>query len=258
MVMEKYNLENLDEFIINTGNILSINDITKKPNQNPSEELVDAVNCTIKEFQTSDTSQPQSDHLLIVNRQNDNLKISEHELSDLKIGFKVFLNNDNQESFTEAIQKALMILNVNSIDDLIISFKHKQSEDKKDDLSQIQTVWKILESFVSEEKIKQIGIADIEENTFRALHEWAQVKPTIIQINLASCCVVPPTLQTFCKENNIKLLTHSDPSDILPKSSGEGIFGKPLVLKWALRYLIHVKCRGVLTTKGYLLNFMKG
>nr|XP_023022683.1 glutamate--cysteine ligase regulatory subunit [Leptinotarsa decemlineata] len=151
-----------------------------------------------------------------------------------------------------------MILNVNSIDDLIISFKHKQSEDKKDDLSQIQTVWKILESFVSEEKIKQIGIADIEENTFRALHEWAQVKPTIIQINLASCCVVPPTLQTFCKENNIKLLTHSDPSDILPKSSVEGIFGKPLVLKWALRYLIHVKCRGVLTTKGYLLNFMKG
>ncbi|KAG5867025.1 hypothetical protein JTB14_037112 [Gonioctena quinquepunctata] len=257
MVMDKFNLENLKEFIINTGNILSINDITKKPNQNPSEELVDAVNCTIKEFQTSGDSQAQSDHMLVVNRQNDNLKINEHERSDLKIGFKLFLNNENQESFTEAIQKAFLILNVNSIDDVIISFKHKQLEDKKDDLQQIQSVWKILERFVNDEKIKQIGIADIEENTFRSLHDWAQVKPSIIQINLATCCVVPPTLQTFCKDNDIKLLTHSDPTDILPKPSIESIFGKPLILKWALRFLIHVKCRGVLTTKGYLLNFTK-
>lgn len=93
---------------------------------------------------------------------------------------------------------------------MIISFKQKQSEDKKDDLDQIKSVWKILESFVQNAKIKQLGIADVEETTFRALYEWATVKPSIIQINLATCCVVPPTLQAFCKENDLKLLTHSD------------------------------------------------
>lgn len=37
------------------------------------------------------------------------------------------------------------------------------------------------------------------------------MKPNIVQINLAMCCVVPPALQTFTKENDIQLLTHSDP-----------------------------------------------
>lgn len=49
--------------------------------------------------------QTQSDHLLVISRHNDNLKISEHELADLKIGFKVFLNSDDPDSLTEAIQK---------------------------------------------------------------------------------------------------------------------------------------------------------
>ncbi|KAJ8928881.1 hypothetical protein NQ314_018487 [Rhamnusium bicolor] len=206
--MAKHNLENVENVIINTGNILSINDITKKPNQNPTEELVEAINITIKDFQNGSALNPQPDHLLVVNRTSDDLltKINEHERSELKIGFKIFLNNDDQKLVQEAVEKR---------------------------------------------------IADIEENTFRALFDWAEVKPNIIQINLATCCVVPPTLQTFCKENDVKLLTHSDNSDILPKKSIEDIFGKPLSLKWALRFLIHVKCRGVLITKGYLLNFAK-
>lgn len=37
--MANHNLENIENVIINTGNILSINDITKKPNPNPTEEV---------------------------------------------------------------------------------------------------------------------------------------------------------------------------------------------------------------------------
>lgn len=107
---------------------------------------------------------------------------------------------------------AFNILQVNVIHDVIITFKQEQSEDRKDNLDQIKNVWRILENFVLEEKIKQIGVADVEENTFRALYEWANVKPSIIQINLATCCVVPPSLQAFCKEKDLKLLTHSDPA----------------------------------------------
>lgn len=37
--MAKNNFESFETVIINTGNILSINDITKKPNQNTTEEV---------------------------------------------------------------------------------------------------------------------------------------------------------------------------------------------------------------------------
>lgn len=37
--MSKNSFENIETVIINTGNILSINDITKKPNQNTTEEV---------------------------------------------------------------------------------------------------------------------------------------------------------------------------------------------------------------------------
>lgn len=255
--MPNINLEKIHNVIIDTGNILYINDIMKKPNQNTSEELVDAINFTLKEFQGYASVNSQLDQSVVVSRHNSNLKISEYELEDLKIGFKVFLNSDNQTLLSEAIVKALTLLKVDAINDVIVTLKEKSSEDEKDDLQKIQLVWKVLEDLVEVGQIKQIGVADVEERTFKALHEWAKVKPSIIQVNLATCCVVPPTLQTFCKENDIKLLTHSDAADMLPAESIQNIFGKPLLLQWALRFLIHVKCRGVLTTKGYLLNFIK-
>lgn len=42
-------------------------------------------------------------------------------------------------------------------------------------------------------------------------------------------------------------------SDILPESSIIKVFGAPLKPLWTLRFIVHIKCRGVLTTKGYLL-----
>ncbi|XP_057662715.1 glutamate--cysteine ligase regulatory subunit isoform X1 [Diorhabda carinulata] len=255
--MPNINLESIHNVIVDTGNILYINDIMKKPNQNTSEELVDAINFTMKECLGYTSMNSQSDKSVVISRHNSNLKISEYELADLKIGFKIFLNTDNQTLLSEAIGKALTLLKVDAINDAIVTLKQKSSEDEKDDLQKIKSMWKVLEDLVEVGKIKQIGVADVEERTFKALHEWAKVKPSIIQVNLATCCIVPPTLQAFCKENDIKLLTHSDAADMLPAESIQNLFGKPLLLQWALRFSIHVKCRGVLTTKGYLLNFIK-
>lgn len=117
------------------------------------------------------------------------------------------LNIDNNNQFSSA----LIILNVASVDDVIVSFK-RANDVTRDDLDQIKTVWTILENYIKNEKIKHIGIADVEEATFRAIYDWANIKPSIIQINLATCCVVPPSLQAFCKDKEVKLLTHSDPS----------------------------------------------
>lgn len=41
--------------------------------------------------------------------------------------------------------------------------------------------------------------------------EFLQVKPSINQVNLTTCCVIPPELTEFAKEHDIQLLTHCDP-----------------------------------------------
>jgi len=242
--------------IINTGNLLSLNDITKKPGQNPTEELVEALNITLKDFQNGGNLQNHTQQSTTITRRHDDTasKIAEHEISELKIGLKIFIENDEEQYLTEAIDKAFAVLNINSVHNVIIAYHNKQSEGQNDVIGKIKNVWKVLEKYARDKKILQIGLSDIEEAAFRLIYDWADIKPSIIQINLATCCVVPPTLQAFCKDNEVQLLTHSDPNEILPESSIQGVFGRPLKLNWALRFLVHIKCRGVLTTKGYLVS----
>lgn len=236
--------------ILSTGNIMSINDITKKPSQNSTQELIDAIKYTLKEYTKNGNAVEQADHYKVIARSEDEIqtKIQENRLEDLKVGLKVFLTSDNEVLLKEALEIALQQqLKLPSVTDVIVSLK------KDCNLDEIKKVWKTLEEYVAQGVVGELGIADIEEALFRELYDWSTVKPAIIQINLATCCVVPPTLQAFCKENDIKLFTHSDSSDILPGQSIEEIFVTPLDLLWAVRFTIHIKCRGVLTTKGYCL-----
>ncbi|XP_050296811.1 glutamate--cysteine ligase regulatory subunit [Anthonomus grandis grandis] len=240
-----------EKLIFSTGNIMSINDIIKKPSQSSTQELIEAINFTLKEnFKNGDSGEQ---HLKVISRVDDTRqKIQENGVDALKIGLKVFLTNDNEENLKDALNTALsQQLDVSNVSDVIVSFKKQTT----DDLDAIKKIWRHLESYVEKKVVGEIGIADVEESTFRSLYNWAKVKPNIIQINLATCCVVPPTLQAFCKENDLKLFTHSDSSDILPSQSITDIFEKPLDLQWAVRYTIHIKCRGVLITKGYCLCF---
>ncbi len=39
-----------------------------------------------------------------------------------------------------------------------------------------------------------------------------KVKPLIAQVNLVSCCVMPPLLVSYAKEHDVQLLTHNDPA----------------------------------------------
>jgi glutamate--cysteine ligase regulatory subunit len=103
-------------------------------------------------------------------------------------------------------------LKVPCVHNVVLQYKKDKLIEAGDDISSLKNIWSVLEEYVKNEKISQIGLADVEEATFRNVFEWATIKPSIIQINLATCCVVPPTLQSFCKDNDVQLLTHSDPS----------------------------------------------
>lgn len=196
---------------------------------------MEAIRITINEFLNCGGVQAEPGQPLEILRQNDDSadKIAEYDPNELKIGFKIFLNSDEEEFVTAALDKgiftlyffprfylnfkilfkAFSTLNINTVHNVIISFNQKRIDiDQNETTANIQNIWRILERYVRNKKIHQIGISDIEENVFRVLYDWANVKPSIIQINLATCCVVPPSLQLFCKENEIQLLTHSDPN----------------------------------------------
>jgi len=123
-------------------------------------------------------------------------------------------------------------------------------------LNELKKLWKILEGYAEEKKIIQLGIADLDTDSLTELYATCAVKPTIAQINLSACCVVPPSLQEFCNKNDIQLLTHSDPEEVINRQAFRelGDLLKPFTPTWTSRYQVHVKCRGVLTAKGFIIG----
>lgn len=177
-------------------------------------------------------------------------KMTEHNRGDIKIGVKVFLNIESIDYLKLSIDTLLKTLDVDFLDNLILAYHPKLSSSSSssaapttngfdhshmngDDpsspipngkegvlewgdgttnaLNSLKNLWKTLEQYADEKKICQLGIADLDPDTFIELYETSTIKPTIAQINLSACCVVPSSLQEFCNKNFIQLLTHSDP-----------------------------------------------
>lgn len=96
------------------------------------------------------------------------------------------------------------------LDNVILSFSG-YSKPGALTIEHIQKAWLVLENQFQAGKIRMIGLSDVDTQLFMKIYDLAEVKPGIVQINLATCCVVPPELAEFCKLKGIQLLTHSDP-----------------------------------------------
>lgn len=192
-------------------------------------------------------------------RVNDDLstKVAEYERDNIKIGAKIFLNHACPQRLQEAIDTLLDVLQVASLDNLILVYHPLKDTDvplytngvsngingsasnnalnndstafsttPKESgvltwgdsdgsaLNELKQLWEVLETYANDGKITQLGIADLDTDTLQQLYKTCEIKPTIAQINLSACCVVPPSLQAFCAANEIQLLTHSDPEGI--------------------------------------------
>lgn len=192
-------------------------------------------------------------------RVNDDLlaKVGEYERDSIKIGAKIFMNRACPQKLQEAIDALLTVLQVASLDNLILVYHPIKDSDGSaytngvsngingsssnstlnSDLSAFSTtpkesgvltwgdsdgsalndlkqLWEILETYANDGKITQLGVADLDTDTLTQLYKTCEIKPTIAQINLSACCVVPPSLQSFCATHEIQLLTHSDPEGI--------------------------------------------
>lgn len=193
----------------------------------------------------------------------------------------------------EAIELVLKELGVDSIDLLIVSYpgvSFDADDDGEEELSadeedsgnsnesqgldaQVKS-WQVLEAFHARGTIAQLGLSEFSSNRLEKFLPEVKIRPSVDQINVKDCCVVPKTLIMYAKDHNIELLTHADCTDILPPGTtrellGPGEKGAGLLAdrpdagddepglkgdiepQWVIKYTAVVKNRGVIENKGY-------
>lgn len=245
----------------------------EKPGCVPAEGAVSS--CCVENIQVENFE--STAQVLRANRDLEE-RIKEYSRNEISIAAKLFLNKSSKQGVEEAVNALMRILNVEHVDNLVLAYHPLETASK--DLPQtpdvtsavsysgdmkwsnrneksievLKDLWSVLEELHENKKICQLGIADLDYDALSELHKNATVPPVINQINLANCCVVPPELKEFCTQHDIQLLTHGDPEILI---NDENFIIPNYTVDWSLRYQIHVRCRGVLTAKGYILQASK-
>ncbi|XP_044288223.1 glutamate--cysteine ligase regulatory subunit [Varanus komodoensis] len=248
---------------LQTGNLLNWGRLRKKCPATPSEELRDCIQKTINEWSSkiSPDLMHERPETLDCTLAQAIEKISPEERDELKVSAKLFIAGSNCSSIREAVDMTCSALGVDQLDSVIIA--PPPIEDGINlSLEYLQPYWTELENLVQNKKIAAIGTSDLDKTLLEQLFLWAQVKPSSNQVNLASCCVMPPDLTAFAKEFDIQLLTHNDPKELLCEASFQETLQESIpdsqahewTPAWLLRYSVIVKSRGIIKSKGYILQ----
>jgi glutamate--cysteine ligase regulatory subunit len=201
---------------------------------------------------------------------------------------------ERSEHTKDAIAFVLKELKVSSVDLLIISFPGvtfdaddefsddedstksdaQQNQDADQEFDSILSTWRTLESLQATGMVQKLGLAEFGTHRLSRLLSASQVRPSVDQINVRDCCVVPKPLIVMARKEKIELLTHNDCTDILPSGtlrellSTKGIevlkstptatdadaetgLGGNIEGLWVVKYTAVVKNRGVVENKGY-------
>ena len=213
------------------------------------------------------------------------------ESSQYDITVKLFFlpNSSSSERFKqaeEALDLVLKELQVPSIDLLIVSFPgvsfdsdiecedvfaREKSNENGDNLETMIETWRALELLHRKGLASRIGVAEFGSDQLKAFLSSTQVRPSVDQISVKDCCVVPAPLVQYAKQENIELLTHNDCTNILPSGTirellgngekgagmlidsegrGEGLQGD-IRPQWVTKYTAVIRDRGVIENKGY-------
>lgn len=256
--------ETIDEITINTGNVLGCKELTKKVFQSLVEELVQSLTLALMRWSSNSKGPYISQEGRLLEYTNKDLPCIIHhdERPALKITVKIFLCSLDVEAFHSATRKVLEHLGVSELDSLILGFSWGGA---KPSLEQMQPLWEAAEEQVEQGHALSVGVSDLDSSQLQELYNWATVKPSINQVNLDSCCVIPQDMAEFAKANNIQLLTHSDPKEVLDRDAMKRLLqryvpedGLPYWSpRWVARYSVLVKCRGFIRSKGYIANLVK-
>lgn len=186
----------------------------------------------------------------------------------------------------EAVALVLQELHVSSIDLLIVSFpgvsfdaddEEGQEEsgtceqDVADDIESMVETWRAFEQLHADGLVLQIGVSEFGSERLAKFLPGTIIRPSVDQINVRDCCVVPKSLILYAKEQNIELLTHNDCTNILPRGTLREVLGSggkvaavlvrpdecsdglkgEIEPQWVVKYTAVVRDRGVIENKGY-------
>ncbi|XP_074655414.1 glutamate--cysteine ligase regulatory subunit-like [Tubulanus polymorphus] len=280
-----------ESIIIHTGNMVNWSRLKRKPNQQATEELLSGIDeqlqsckrtldlndvqyltrleCkgnTVRECKINlapNAATVDCNSIPCPNEDTIALKFSNEDRDNLKITVKVYLHECTPESLSEAVEKVMESLGTTYLETLLVALPENITQDFS--LEAVKPVWSQLEKLVQDKHLIHIGFSDLNKQQLEQVYDWATEKPSIDQVNLASCCVMPQDLVDFAKLNLIQLLSHNDPKDILPAES----FRKKLQEHftqadsdnwqpyWTVRYSGIVKGRGVIHSKGYITKAIR-
>ncbi|XP_010870352.1 glutamate--cysteine ligase regulatory subunit [Esox lucius] len=249
---------------LHTGNLVNRSRLKKKCPSSPSEEIQDCVRATLSEWFATippPTSPTELPDIIDCSIPQATEAITPEEREELKVSVKLFICEADLSSIKEAVDKACQALAVSQLDSVIIA-PTVLPEGESQTLENLQPAWRELEGLVQSHKIATIGTSDLDKELLEQLYTWAEVKPSSNQVNLASCCVMPPDLTAFAKEFDIQLLTHNDPKELITAASFQEAVQESTQdlkvadwrLQWVLRYSVIVKSRGIIKAKGYLVH----
>ena len=213
------------------------------------------------------------------------------ERSDYDVTVKLFFlpntsSSERSKHTEEAIGMVLRELQISSIDLLIgsfagISFDADDEEDsdsseeragvEMEDTENIVETWRAFEKLHAQGVVLQIGLAEFGSERLKKFLPRTQVRPSVDQINVRDCCVVPKSLIQYAKQEKIELLTHNDCTNILPPGTlrellasgkhGAGVLASSeepsqglqgeVEPQWVVKYTAVVRDRGVIENKGY-------
>ncbi|XP_055352355.1 glutamate--cysteine ligase regulatory subunit-like [Paramacrobiotus metropolitanus] len=243
---------NHEEIVVHTGNVLHSEHLKKRVNLGPQEELIDCLLEALKSSAPVLQGSSAEGRALHCGDGSAELFIDEKR-EDLKITVKIFLIEVTREAVKNAVSSSLKYLQVESVDLLLVSVPSNNYTDFRE-------AWLALEEVVKSGAAESIGVSDFSLAELEKLYGEASVKPSVNQVNLESCCVIPPELSEFAKKHQIQLLTHNDPrvmmdcsgvSDLL-KSSTPFLKCDDWKASWLVRYTAMVKLRGVVKSRGFI------
>uniref|UniRef100_A0A8C7BNW4 Glutamate--cysteine ligase regulatory subunit n=1 Tax=Neovison vison TaxID=452646 RepID=A0A8C7BNW4_NEOVI len=242
---------------LQTGNLLNWGRLRKKCPSTHSEELRDCIQKTLNEWssQISPDLVREFPDVLECTVSHAVEKINPDEREEMKVSAKLFIVGSNSSSsMRNAVDMACSVLGVAQLDSVIIA--SPPIEDGVNlSLEHLQPYWEELENLVQSKKIIAIGTSDLDKTQLEQLYQWAQVKHSWITSALGGACplVFASHCSVLCWTLMGKLLSEASFQEALQESIPD-IQAQEWVPLWLLRYSVIVKSRGIIKSKGYILQ----
>jgi len=178
---------------------------------------------------------------------------------------KLFILNTSHADQIGLIEQAIddvmsVFHQIQAIDLLTLALPDSDTADMT--RQRFQEYWPSLEAGVRKQRIRRLGVADLDLDGLDALYNEVDVKPSVLQIRTDDCCGVSESLTTFCRKRDIEIIAHRDKSVPIDAGETEELFNevgltcghaKPQP-QWLAKFSVIAQGRGIVLQRGYLTS----